>query len=82
MKFVGCMVTGNTVSMEHATAPDSNVITVMQNGKVIGVVSEAAQDAVETLRMTFTRDKPKGTFIPLQGVAVQYFRTVHPDDAA
>lgn len=81
MTHLGCMVTGNTVSLDQLTPVDETAIVVMRGGNVIGVVSPAAQEGVATMRMTFTRDKPDAQFVPLQGVAVQYFHHEHPDDA-
>lgn len=80
MRHIGCMVTGNTVSIDHGESPDKTAIIVMRGGKVIGVVSSAAQEGVATLRMTFTRELPTAEFVPLQGVAIQHFQHTHPDD--
>lgn len=82
MSYIGCMVTGNTVEVDYGESPDESAIIVMRNGKVIGVVSSAAQEKVATLRMTFTREQATAQFVPLQGVAIQHFRTEHPDDSA
>lgn len=82
MSHIGCMVTGNTVEVDYGESPDQTAIIVMRGGKVIGVVSSAAQEEVATLRMTFTREHPTAEFVPLQGIAIQHFQHVHPDDAA
>jgi len=80
MSHIGCMVTGNTVVVDHGESPDRTAIIVMRGDKVIGVVSSAAQEEVATLRMTFTRERPTAEFVPLQGIAIQHFQHVHPDD--
>jgi len=80
MSYIGCMVSGDSVEVDYGESPDQTAIIVTQNGKVIGVVSTAAQEEVATLRMTFTREKPTAQFVPLQGVAIQHFKHVHADD--
>lgn len=81
MKNLGCMMTDVTVAVDEPYRSD-DVIVVMRKGKIIGVLSAEAQQSVRTLRMTFTRDTPTAEFVPLQGVGVEHFRAVHPDDAA
>jgi lambda repressor-like predicted transcriptional regulator len=81
MKNLGCMMTDTTVSVDGPMRED-DVIVVVRKGQIIGVLSAEAQDSIQTLRMTFTRDSPKSQFVPLQGTGVEYFREVHPDDAA
>ena len=81
MRHIGCMVSGNTVSIDPGTNGETtDAIIVMHRGAIIGVVSPSAQEEVQTLRMTFTRDEPKNDFVPLQGVAVQHFLPTHSDD--
>lgn len=81
MRHIGCMVSGNTVNIDPGThGENTDAIIVMRRGEIIGVVSPRAQDDVQTLRMTFTRDRPKERFVPLQGVAVQHFMPVVADD--
>lgn len=78
MRHIGCMVSGNTVNIDPGThGENTDAIVVMRRGEIIGVVSPRAQDDVQTLRMTFTRDHPKDVFVPLQGVAVQQFQQKH-----
>lgn len=81
MKHIGCMVTGIPVTIDPGTYGESTgAIVVMHNGAIIGVVSPSAQIDVQTLRMTFTRDRPKGEFMALQGVTVQQFKPVEHHD--
>jgi hypothetical protein len=82
MKHLGCMISGNTVSIEPGTkGENTDAIIVMRRGEIIGVVSPRAQEEVQSLRMTFTRDSPKERFVPLQGVAVQNFTPASVDDS-
>ena len=81
MKHIGCMITGNTVGIEDGTNGETtDAIVVMRRGEIIGVVSPRAQEEVQTIRMTFTRDRPKASFVPLQGVAIQHFMPAHNAD--
>jgi hypothetical protein len=57
-----------------AIARDDDVILIVRRGKIIGVMSEAAQRDVRTLRMTLTRNALDEEFQPLQGVPVEMFQ--------
>jgi len=74
-----CMMSGTTVDIK-ADRDTDNAILITQDGKIIGVISKAAQENIKTIRMTFTRDKPTGWFKPLQGQGIEVFRDTHESE--
>jgi len=75
-------MSGDPVDLTSFSRQD-NAIVVVQRGKVIGVLCEAAQENLRTLRLTFTRNNPTDHFSPLQGSPVEVFLDQNqPDDAA
>ncbi len=80
MQNLGCMTTGEHIVVDSPVR-DDDVVVVVQRGKIIGVLSEAAQEGAQTVRMTFTRNSEKDSFMPLQGTTVACFEKTHVDAA-